>query len=224
MYAHVLVMGSFGTSSFRNYLETDDNIKEGIMTKSSKKIRKSNIKTTIIVMILGAIILFYFNYLNNKVGKKDTTSLDEIEKMTEYDMENEYPKTPRDVAKLHSRYTKLFYGKSEISDKNLKKLVEMVRKIYCNEMNIMNTEEAHYNSLKADIKEYNERKVYVATYQLPEASQVKYFTKDGIEYATLEVEFTIVTEKERGYYYQSYVLIKEDDKWKIYGWSDNKAE
>ena len=41
---------------------------------------------------------------------------------------------------------------------------------------------------------------------------------DGNEMAQLEVKLTLDTEEGKGYLYEEYVLIKEGDNWKIYGW------
>ena len=57
--------------------------------------------------------------------------------------------------------------------------------------------------------------------ELPEASQVETFTKDGKEMASLEVQITLNSSDEMGYFYQQYIMVKENGLWKIYGWGES---
>ena len=59
--------------------------------------------------------------------------------------------------------------------------------------------------------------------ELPEASQVKYFKADGNEMAKLEIKCTLKTEDGKGYLYLDYLLIKENGRWKIYGWEPSNV-
>ena len=86
---------------------------------SQKKKRGSVIKSVTIAIFFVAIVLFYFQSLNNratedKAEKKKT----EREYLTDYDMIGDYPKTPRDVVKLYCRYYKLFYSQ-KLDDEEL---------------------------------------------------------------------------------------------------------
>ena len=106
------------------------------MAKSSHK--STTIKSVILAVFFVALILFYFNYLSNKSStRQNTTQKEELQKLLEYDMTLDYPNTPRDVAKLHNRYFKLFYGQS-LSDEVLEKLNEKVRNLYCSELLAIN--------------------------------------------------------------------------------------
>ncbi len=190
--------------------------------KQGKK--RYNIKGIIIAILLGALVLYYFNYLSNQSSKRKTESEKaELEQLMEYNMSLDYPNTPRDVAKLHNRYFKLFYGQS-LSDDELLVLNEKVRMLYSTELLAINTETSNLNSLKQNIKDMNEKGYVYKSYTLPEASQVQYFTRDGKEMASLVVAETIGTDDGIGYRDVKYILIKENDQWKIYGWGDVQTD
>lgn len=76
--------------------------------------------------------------------------------------------------------------------------------------------------LKDNIKTMRDEGYEYKSYSLPEASQVQKFTKDGKEMAWMDVTVTIETNDEIVYRYVRYILINENNKWKIYGWGDPK--
>ena len=76
--------------------------------------------------------------------------------------------------------------------------------------------------LKDNIKTMRDEGYEYKSYSLPEASQVQKFTKDGKEMAWMDVTITIETNDEIAYRYVRYILINENNKWKIYGWGDPK--
>ncbi|MGN0367780.1 MAG: DUF6715 family protein [Wujia sp.] len=189
------------------------------MAKTSHK--STTIKSVILAVFFVALVLFYFNYLSNKSSTRcNTTQKEELQKLLEYDMTLDYPNTPRDVAKLHNRYFKLFYGQS-LSDEVLEKLNEKVRNLYCSELLAINPKDESLQRLKADIKDMKEKSLKYKLCELPEASQVETFTKDGKEMASLEVQITLNSSDEMGYFYQQYIMVKENGLWKIYGWGES---
>lgn len=192
------------------------------MTKKTQK--GTTIKSIIVAVFFVCLILFYFNHLSHRSASRRTdTQKEEIQILKEYDMEAEYPNTPRDLAKLHNRYFKQFYGQS-LSDEELSELNKKVRMLYCYDLLVANPEANSVNNLKSDINAMKEAGYTYKLCELPEASQVEYFTRDGKEMASLEVRITINTKETMGYVYRQYIMVKEDDRWKIYGWGESPME
>lgn len=191
------------------------------MAKDKKK--QTTVKGTIIAVVLVVLVLGYFNYLSNRSSAtRSEAQKTEIEELSEYDMAAGYPKTPRDVAKLHNRYFKAFYAQ-ELSDEELDAMNQKLRMLYCRDLLIANPEANSLEKLKTDIENVKEQGYTYKLCELPEASQVEYFTDDGREMAKLEVCITIDTGDNMAYYYRQYLMIKEEDKWKIYGWEESSA-
>lgn len=187
-----------------------------------KKKDTSSIKTIIVAVVLVFIVLYYFNHLSNKSSiERSDKVVTELELLTNYDMLAEYPKTPRDVVKLHNRYFKLFYGE-ELTDDELVILNQQVRYLYASELLMMNDENSNLKALKDNIEKMKEEKYTYKSYELPEPSQIIYYTQEGIEMATLEVVITVDMEDSMGYVYMQYVLVKENEQWKILTWGNSQ--
>ena len=187
-----------------------------------KKKENSLLKNLILAFFFVGIILVYFNHLSNNASRKRTTSeKTDIETLVEYDMQGNYPKTTRDVVKLHCRYTKLFYSK-KLEDIEIKELNSKVIGLYSSELMRINTEETIYADLKANIKDMKKEGYVYLMYTLPEISQIKTYTKDGKNMATMEVEIALDTKEQKGYMYIQYVLVKENEQWKILAWGESK--
>ena len=190
--------------------------------KPRNKKKEVTIKGIVIAVLLVALVLWYFNQLNNRSSiKRGTSQQTEIEALMGYDMNQEYPKTPRDVAKLHNRYFKVLYGQ-KLTDEELDTMNGKIRSLYCMELLQANPEADSLDNLKKDIEAVKEQKYTYKMCELPEASQVEYFTRNGREMASLEVCITLNTGDKLGYFYRQYAMIKENDKWKIYGWTESQ--
>lgn len=183
-----------------------------------KNSKLSGLKTVILAIFFIIIFLVFFNYLSNKSGEKRTdATASEIEMLMEYDMYGNYPKTPRDVAKLHNRYFEIFYGES-LTDEELMVLNQKIRNLYSSELLMYNEENSNLQKLKANIQAVDEAGYTYRSYELPEASQVQYYTQDGKEMATLEVKIVFNVSGGMEYMYVKYVMLKENDQWKIHVW------
>ena len=183
-----------------------------------KKGSLETVKLVLVAIFLVVIVLIYFNHLGNRSSKrKAEATKTETEELCVYDFVGNYPKTPRDVVKLHCRYFKLLYGDG-VSDDDLVILNQQVRNLYSQEILAFNTENDNLVNLKKNITKMKEEGYNYKVYELPEASQVKYYKSDGREMAALEVTLTIDTSDSKAYMYVLYVLVKENDNWKIYAW------
>lgn len=190
------------------------------MAKKSKS--GISIKSIVIAVLCIALILFYFNYLSDRSSKQKTQrQLDELAALSEHDMVNEYPKTARDVVKMHCRFFKVFYGQS-LTDDDLYTLNKQIRYLYAVELLNYNSEDAMLKSLKSNIEKTSKEKYKYKSYILPEASQVKTYTQNGQEMATMEVQIMVDTKDASGYVFMQYVLVKENGQWKILAWGESR--
>ena len=183
-----------------------------------KKGSLETVKFIVVAIFLVAVVLIYFNHLGNRSSKrKEEATKTETDELETYDFISNYPKTPRDVVKMHCRFFKLMYGDG-VSDDDLVILNQQVRNLYSQEILAFNTENDNLVNLKKNINKMKEDGFNYKFYELPEASQVKYYKRDGREMAALEVTLTLDTSESKSYMYVVYVLIKENDDWKIYAW------
>lgn len=188
----------------------------GIRMKKAKK-PKSTI-FTIISIVAVVLVLLYVNQSQqtNKLKETSLEKLTEVEKLVELDFENEYPETPRDVAKLHGDMTRLLY--SGVEDDEVEKLAIKIRDLYDEEFLSNNPEEQYFTNLYSDIALWRQldRRIennFVINEDLEEIKEL-----DGEEYATAFISFTIM-EKGKTSEHRRYLMRKDKDKkWKILGW------
>ncbi len=177
-----------------------------------------------VIVVIG-VIAFYITMSNRMNGRQAVKNTSEIEKLLNYDFQDNYPKTVRETAKLHCRYMKMAYNneftKEELVDANKK-----IRELMDDELLSYNTEEAQLKSLEKDIQYYKDNKQKYVSYTLPEASQVKYNTDEGVDYAKIRVGIIIRVDNSTMKGSQEYLLRKDAmGRWKILGWvADNKSD
>ncbi|MGN0435761.1 MAG: DUF6715 family protein [Wujia sp.] len=192
------------------------------MAENKKK--KSNVKSIIVAIFLVALVLFYFNHLSDQSSQKKTQKeLTELQELCEYNMIDSYPKTPRDLVKLHCRYYKVFFGQ-DVDDDELAELNKKIRNLYSEELLVYNSESGMLIGLKNSIKNMNAEGYSYKNYELPEASQIVYYTVNGKERATLEVKQTVDIGDTIGYLNIQYVLQKEGEQWKILAWGESTLD
>lgn len=185
--------------------------------KNSKKY-KSNLFTLISILAV-ILVMFIINRVQkeNKLKEASKETLSEVQKILDMDLENDYPETPREVAKLHGDMTRLLY--SGIEDDEIKKLAEKIRELCDEELLEKNPLDQYLNDLYTDISLWRKlnRKIENDFVVNEEREEIK--EKDGKEYATAYISFTI-TEKGKTSELRKYLMRKDDDnKWKILGWN-----
>lgn len=185
----------------------------------SKK-NNSIIKTVTVVVFFAALILIFFNIVSRRnASTKDKANKTEIEELTSLDIEENYPNSARDVVKLHCRYSKLIYG-NEIDDETLGVISDKMRELYSTALLSFNPEDTAVQSMKDNIAKMKEEGYTYKAYTLPEDSQISYYTQNGVDMASMQVTITMGTKEDTGYYYRQYILVKENSRWKIYGWGE----
>ncbi len=182
------------------------------------KRRSSGLKTVILAIFFVVIFLVFFKSLSDRAGEKRTEeAATEIDYLMNYDLYGNYPRTPRDVAKLHNRYFEILYGEG-VTDEELVVMNQKIRGLYSSELLMYNDENTNLNKLKDNIEAVEEAGYEYRSYELPEASQVVYYTQEGKEMATLEVKIVLNVKNGMEYMYEKYVMVKENDQWRIHVW------
>ena len=183
-----------------------------------KNSKLSDLKTVLLALFFIIIFLVFFNSLSDRAGKERTKeTATEIDLLMNYDLYGNYPKTPRDVAKLHNRYFEVLYGKG-VTEEELVVINQKIRGLYSSELLSYNDENTNLNSLKDNVEAVKEAGYEYRSYELPEASQTEYYTQNGVEMATLEVKIVFNVDSGMEYMYVKYVMVKENNQWKIHVW------
>ena len=162
------------------------------------------------------MLYVYQSQRADKIKETTLEKLTEVEKMLKTDLEKDYPKTPRELAKLHGDMTRLLY--SGIEDDEIKELAIIIRDLYDKEFLDNNPKEKYLKNLYSDIALWREMKRKIENNFVVNEQDEELIVKDGKEYATAYISFTI-TEKGKTTELRRYIMRKdEENKWKILGW------
>lgn len=180
-----------------------------------------NAKYVIIAIACICVICAGFFFFSQD-NKEDEKNLTEIEKVIVKDLNNNYPKTPREVVKFYNRIVKCYYGSEEPTEKQLSKLVDQMICLMDEDLLLVNPRDVYYNSVVSDINQYKNQKKQLVSTDVCDTNDVKYVTddkngqaeKDNLAYVT--ASYFINTDGKFAYTYQEFVL-RQDTKgnWKI---------
>lgn len=160
---------------------------------------------------------FFFFSQENQSAESDLT---EVEKLVVRDLEENYPKTPREVIKFYNRIISCFYG-TELTEEELGKLVDQMCQIMDEDLLLMNPRGEYYDSVVEDIALYKASKKKVVSTDVCDSNEVKYYddVKEGSvtdKLAYVDASYFLNTDGKFAYSYQQFVLRQDaDGKWKI---------
>ena len=184
---------------------------------------KNMIRTIVIVAVMCLLVIGYYAYLSDKtVKEKQNKQLTEKEELLLYDLDQDYPHSPRDVIKLYSRMMTCLYNE-RLEDDDLNAMVDQMRKLYAEELvsDEGNTKEQQISKLNDEIQEFEENDK-ITNYVLSEVSQTEYGMVDGNYSALVEATYTLRKGNQYPKILNSYVLIQEEDEnWRILGWKED---
>lgn len=197
---------------------------DGQEKKQSKKERdtgKAQIIRFVIIAVLAACVILacYIRLTNQSKNSAEDAeeNMTEVEILKQYDMQNDYPSTARDVVKLQCRFMKSIYNES-LEESELSKLNEQTRVLYAGELLNENPESEQFANLKRDVEDFQSASKIYVNYTVDSENNVKYSKENGQEYAIVYVTCGIKESGNTNAVVEEYVLLKEDGQWKILGW------
>lgn len=192
------------------------------MDMKQKKGNKTNstIGIVVVMMLVAVIIVTMYSNLTKQGPNKEgaTSESDEVELLLGKDLEENYPATPREVVKLYLRIMTCFYNE-ELERESLEGLARQTLLLFDQELVDNNPWEDYLERLMIEIKQYQEQQKVIDRYELEKGSAVRHYTKEGQEYASIQVEVVSRDEQLRYRTSERFILRKaEDGTYKILGW------
>lgn len=183
---------------------------------------KKNVKTASTLGLMIIIGLVYYFYISNRPSTVDSTEKaitdQELAALTSTNIEVNYPSSPREVMKLYARISKAYYRKG-ISEQNIEALGKQARLLFDVELKNKQSESLFFESLKIDIKNYNEIDRYISDYIVGSAADIVYKTISNREYAIGTMKYYIREGSKLTTEFYSYKLRKDNNgNWKILYW------
>lgn len=189
------------------------------MNQSKKKVTR----TVIIMVVFAAVVLTVFYFVSNNTDtteKEDTikTANTEVEKLIMKDLTTGYPATPKEVMKLYSRFSKVFYD-CQYSEEQFVQLVEQYRLLLDDKLLEQNPLDQYVNDLKNEVADYKEHNRTISSYIIGNSSSVTYNTVNKEKYARMNVAYSVKEGTVYSKVYETFVFHKNDKaQWKIVGW------
>lgn len=188
----------------------------------AKKMAK-NIRTFAFITCLVVIAVIFIFYRHKQEGPADPGSgaTSTADKLIQKDLELGYPATPTEVLKFLGRINQCMYN-TGVSDEQFDQLLNQIRALYSTSLLEQNPLEEHRKNITAEIEEFQSARRKIVNYTVEKSGSVKYKTIDGQSCAYVQTAYFM---NEKGKYsksYQDYVLVQENDKWKILSFKKNE--
>ncbi len=192
--------------------------KDGVMNKKKKS---GPVGTIVFLVLLAAVIIGVYLKIT---GDKDEgtqeipADVQEVDVLLKRDLIFDYPQTPREVLRFYCRITKCLYNE-DLSDEQIKKLVQQVRMLYSDKLLENNSEEDQIALIKGDREKYSKDKKTIYSYTIDSANNTEYIeTKEG-KTALLKLYFTLRAGANMDRAYEIFSLVEDSEKrWKIAAW------
>lgn len=175
---------------------------------------KKVVRTVIFGSIIAVLIVSFYIYLSKRTGSTEEDlppeKITAYEEIMEKDFNTEYPGTPRSVIKWYNKIVKLYYD-SDMSDEQVVDLADKSRELWDEELLEKNPRDAYLSSLQADISDYETHKRVIASTDVCDSDEVKYYSYKGREMASVIASYFITEGSGYTKVYQKYALRKDDE-------------
>lgn len=186
-----------------------------------KKSNRRTANTFGMMIVFGiAIVAIYFKFSTSTspIIKESSSNKTELETLLDKDIEDNYPSSPREVIRLYTRIMKTFYNEN-LKDEQVNQLAKQICFLYDDELLTNNPYEDYLLELKVEITEYKKENRNIMNEVIEDSNNVEYWTKEGWEYASLTVGYTIKEKDNYTKLYEDFILRKDNQgNWKILGW------
>lgn len=195
----------------------------------AKKMAKNMSIFVFITCLVAILVVFlFFQHKNrDKSGLATNGSTGtEVERLAKKDLDDGYPDTPTEVLKLFGRYNQCMYN-TGLSDEQFDVLIDQLRKMYSTTLLEQNPLEEHKKNMKEEIEAFHSSNTSIVNYTVGKSGSVDYRTINGQSCAYVQMAYFLKENNKapKSYKsYQNYVLVKENDDWKILAFKKEDAQ
>lgn len=177
----------------------------------------------ICMLVIGCLAVYYQYMKREQIQAEVHTPATETEKLIAKDLEMGYPETPTELMKLWGRLNQCLYNTS-LSEEEIHSLLKQLRVMYSKELLQNNEEKKHLSNLEKEVSKFKEDKNKIVSYSTETAASVKYKTIKNQQYADIRISYFVTHTGNYSKIFQDFLLIKENDKWKILGFKSAQQE
>lgn len=175
-----------------------------------------------IIIFMIAICVAYFFYAKERPGIKSEVGTNAIQVDKKFEdikekLEEEYPVTAKEVIKVYNELMGYAYC-SSMKDEYIEGYVEAIRLLYSKELLKLNSKEKQVAAITAErVAEVDKPLVVIE-------SSIETVVKPEVDgkISDTEAQVEVKHSTNKSDILRTYTLIKEDGKWKIKSWKDEK--
>lgn len=185
------------------------------------KKKNSPVGTIIFCILMAAVLVgLYFMLTRKKEDTKNEIPVEtsEADILIKKDLDTDYPATAREVLKLYARITKCIYNE-EVTDEQITKLVQQVRKLYAEALLDNNDEAEQIALIKGDIQNYRKENKIIYSYAIDSANNINVIQTKAGKTALVKMYFTLRAGASMDRAFEEFSMLEEaNGRWKIAGW------
>ncbi len=189
----------------------------------AKKMAKNMSTFAFITCLVVIAVIFVFAEHKKQDKSVVTTKSTEVEKLSAKDLELGYPETPAEVLKLFGRINQCMYNTS-LSDEEFDQLLNQMRMLYSSQLLAQNPMDEQRANMKKEVDSFISNKKRIVNYTVDKSSSVEYEKINGQECAYAQLAYFMTENNQYSKTFQEYVLIKENDQWKILAFRKNTGQ
>ncbi|MCM1044879.1 MAG: hypothetical protein NC417_05170 [Candidatus Gastranaerophilales bacterium] len=181
--------------------------------------KKTTMRVTMVVIVLVAAVVAYYAYLSNqtKESRRDAT-LTAVQSVLSRNLENDYPKTVKEVIKYYNEIMKCYYNE-ECTEAEIEDLGIQARGLYDAELLEENEVTVYMQRLYDEITDFKDHKRKITSISLAGSTSVDYFEQDGYSFARIQCIYNVSEDGVTTGSIERYLLRQDENRrWKIYGW------
>lgn len=178
-------------------------------------------RIVLIFVLLAALAVGYYYYLSTQ-NKNPSADSDDVEvslvfKVTNRNLNERYPTTPREVVDFFIQIQECYYNE-EYTEDEFMALITQSRMLMDEELLSSNPYNIHYENVSVDIKEKELKESKLTAYIIAKNSEIEYTLFQEQNYARVPCNYYF-KDKEGSYVTaQEYILRKDaEGSWKILG-------
>lgn len=172
------------------------------------------IRTAIFGCIIAVLIISFYVYLSKRTTSNEETAEPEkvtaMDEVLNKDFQEDYPGTPRSVIKWYNKIVKLYYN-DDATDEQVIDLADKARELWDDELSDANPRDTYLTALKEDIADYQKHDRVIASTDVCDSDEVKYYTYEGSDMASVIASYFVTEGSGYSKVYQKYALRKDDN-------------
>ena len=184
-----------------------------------------NKRVLVIALLCIAFIVGGFFLFTNRTQKSpENVELTTVQQIITKNLEQNYPKTPREVIKTYNEIITCFYNE-ECTEEEIERLCDQVLVLLDEELRENNPKDIYVKAVKSEIADHKAKGKNIVSIKLSSSNEIDVRTVDERECAYVDSSYFIKDKNGYSKSYMTYVVRKDENgNWKILVYYKSKGD